>query len=122
LQISQKCERNYTRNWITTLPDRVDHVESHLNTAGEKATLPDRVDHVESHLNTAGEKATLPDRVDHIESHLNAALGVVRPRLAQAAHAVVAVAQDLDPHAVVLLRGRDRSTCKTTFPSRSPTG
>ena len=86
MQISQKCERNYTRNWITTLPDRVDHVESHLNTAGEKATLPDRVDHIESHLNTA--------------------LGVVRPRLAQAAHAVVAVAQDLDPHTVVLLWGR----------------
>ena len=42
------------------------------------------------------------DGVDHVEAHFHAALRVIRPRLRQPAHAVVAVAQQFDPQTMVL--------------------
>lgn len=44
------------------------------------------------------------DGLDHLEAELHAALGVVDARSRQARHAVVAVAQQLDPQAVALLK------------------
>lgn len=45
----------------------------------------------------------LLDGLTHIQAHLHAVPGVMRQRLGQTRHAVVAVPQDLDPHALVLL-------------------
>ena len=44
--------------------------------------------------------------VYHVESHLHTAVGVVESGVGQAAHTVVAVAQDFYPHAVVVLEKR----------------
>ena len=44
------------------------------------------------------------DGADHLEAELDAALGVVDARRRQPRHAVVAVAQQLDPQAVALLQ------------------
>ena len=46
------------------------------------------------------------DGLDHLEAELDAALGVVDARRRQPRHAVVAVAQQLDPQAVALLETR----------------
>lgn len=46
----------------------------------------------------------LLDGLTHIQAHLHTVPGVMRQRLGQAGHAVVAVPQDLDPHALVLLQ------------------
>lgn len=46
----------------------------------------------------------LLDVLNHVQAHLNGTLGVVRSGGGQATDAVVAVAQQLDPMAVVLLR------------------
>ena len=43
------------------------------------------------------------DEVDHVEAHLDAVVSVTRIRNWNPGHAVVAVTQDLDPHAVVSL-------------------
>ena len=43
------------------------------------------------------------DEVDHVEAHLDTVVSVTRIRDWNPGHAVVAVAQDLDPHAVVSL-------------------
>lgn len=48
------------------------------------------------------------DGVDHVEAHLHAAVRVVGLGLGEAGHAVVAVPQDLDAAAVVLLRATGR--------------
>lgn len=45
------------------------------------------------------------DGLDHVDPHLHAAVRVVPARLRQPRHAVVAVPQDLDAQAVVLLGG-----------------
>lgn len=45
----------------------------------------------------------LLDSLTHIQSHLHTVPGVVRQGLRQARHAVVAISQDLDAHALVLL-------------------
>lgn len=50
----------------------------------------------------------LLDGLTHIQAHLHAVPGMVRQRLGQPGHAVVAVAQDLDPHALVFLKGHKR--------------
>ena len=47
---------------------------------------------------------TLPYRLDHLQPHVDAVVGVVRPRHRQTRHTVVAVAQDLNPHALVVLQ------------------
>ena len=44
------------------------------------------------------------DGVDHVQAHLDAVPGVVVAGLGQPGDAVVAVAQDLDAHALVVLR------------------
>lgn len=46
----------------------------------------------------------LLDGLTHIQAHLHAVPGVVWQRLGQPGHAVVTVAQDLDPHALVFLK------------------
>ena len=46
----------------------------------------------------------LPYSVNHVQSHLDAVLGVVHARVWKTGHAVVAVAQDLDAQAVVVLK------------------
>ena len=51
------------------------------------------------------------DGLDHVQAELDAAVGVVRPRHRQPGHAVVAVAQELDPKAVALLKNRIFETC-----------
>lgn len=48
------------------------------------------------------------DGVDHVQAHLHAAVRVVGLGLGEAGHAVVAVPQDLDAAAVVLLRATGR--------------
>jgi hypothetical protein len=48
-------------------------------------------------------KQVLPDGVDHVEAHLDAVLGVVVARVRQAGDTVVAVAQDFDSQAMVVL-------------------
>lgn len=48
----------------------------------------------------------LLDGLTHIQAHLHTVPGVMRQRLGQAGHAVIAVPQDLDPHALVLLEER----------------
>jgi len=47
---------------------------------------------------------TLPYRFDHLQPHVDAVVGVVRPRHWQTRHTVVAVTQDLYPHALVVLQ------------------
>ena len=44
------------------------------------------------------------DELDHVEAHVDAVAGVLGVGQGHAGHAVVAVAQDLDPQAVVLLK------------------
>ena len=44
------------------------------------------------------------DELDHVEAHVDAVSGVFRVGQGHARHAVVAVTQDLDPKAVVLLQ------------------
>ena len=44
------------------------------------------------------------DELDHVEAHVDAVAGVFRVGQGHARHAVVAVTQDLDPKAVVLLQ------------------
>ena len=44
------------------------------------------------------------DCVDHVQAHLDAVPGVVVVRLGQPRDAVIAVAQDLDAQAVVVLK------------------
>lgn len=51
------------------------------------------------------------DGVDHVQAHLHAAVGVVSLGLSEAGHTVVAVSQDLDATAVVLLRARGQRAC-----------
>lgn len=46
------------------------------------------------------------DGVDHVQAHLHTAVGVVSLGLSEARHAVVAISQDLDAAAVVLLQTR----------------
>lgn len=46
----------------------------------------------------------LLDCLTHIQAHLHTVPGVMRQRLGQTRHTVVAVPQDLDPHALVLLQ------------------
>jgi len=53
--------------------------------------------------NATLEKVDLLDDVDQVKAKFNAALGMVRSRVRQAAHAVVAVSEQLDPQTVVLL-------------------
>lgn len=48
------------------------------------------------------------DGLDHVNAHLHTAVSVVPARLRQPRHAVVAVPQDLDAQAVVLLGGTSR--------------
>ena len=56
------------------------------------------------------------DGLDHLEAELDAALGVVDARHGQPRHAVVAVAQQLDPQAVALLEGnKTKVKCKIGF-------
>lgn len=43
------------------------------------------------------------DGIDHVQTHLHGAVGVVRARFRQARDAVVAVAEDFDPEAMVIL-------------------
>ena len=50
-------------------------------------------------------EAILRDGVNHVDAELDAAVGVVGAGLRDAAHAVVAVAQQLDAEAV-MLRGQ----------------
>jgi hypothetical protein len=60
----------------------------------------------------------LPDGVDHVEPHLDAVLGVVDARIRKSGHAVVAIAQDLDSQAVVVLkRIKGLTTRNTNFMS-----
>jgi hypothetical protein len=47
----------------------------------------------------------LRDGINHVQPHLHAAVGMVSLGLGEARHTVVAVSQDLDPTAVVLLQG-----------------
>ena len=42
------------------------------------------------------------DRVDHVEAHFHRVTSVVRRSLWKAAHAIIAIAQDLDPQAIVV--------------------
>ena len=44
------------------------------------------------------------DELDHVEAHVDAVAGVLGVGQGHARHAVVAVTQDLDPKAVVLLQ------------------
>lgn len=53
--------------------------------------------------------AHVADGADHVQSHVDAAARVVGAAVRQPAHAEVAVAQQLDPEAVVLL-DRQRNT------------
>ncbi len=53
------------------------------------------------------------DGVNHVQSHLDGVLGVVVARVGQAAHAVVAVAQDLDAQAFVILRDKQTVSLST---------
>ena len=46
------------------------------------------------------------DGPDHLEAELHTTLGVVDARRRQTRHAVIAVAQELDPQAVALLENR----------------
>ena len=46
------------------------------------------------------------DGVDHVQAHLDAVPGVVVVRLGQTRNAIVAVAEDLDAEAVVVLKAR----------------
>jgi peptidyl-tRNA hydrolase len=46
----------------------------------------------------------LRNRVNHIQSHLDATVGVVGTWLWQSGDAVVAVAQDFNPQAVIILQ------------------
>ena len=41
--------------------------------------------------------------VNDIQTHLNAAVGVVRARIGQSGHTVVAVAQDFDSQTMIIL-------------------
>lgn len=43
------------------------------------------------------------DGIDHVKSHLHTAVGVIRLRLGEARHTVVAVTKDLDSATVVFL-------------------
>ena len=45
----------------------------------------------------------LPYGVDHLESHVDAVVGMVGPRHGEAGNAVVTIAEDFDPHALVVL-------------------
>ena len=53
-----------------------------------------------------------PYGVDHLESDFDAVLGVARSRHRQAGDAVVAVAQDLDTHTVVLLKQQSQAVAR----------
>lgn len=69
--------------------------------------------HVELHvrgLHHAG------DGVDHVQAHLHGAVGMVRAGLGQPRYAVVAIPQDLDAEAVVILEQTTNLTQATTHP------
>lgn len=51
----------------------------------------------------SGGQKHLRDRIDHVKPHLDAAARVIGSRLRQSGHAVVAVTQDLNAEAVVIL-------------------
>lgn len=52
-----------------------------------------------------GEKSgVLLDGLTHIQAHLHTVPGMMGQRLGQAGHTVVTVSQDLDSHALVLLK------------------
>lgn len=46
---------------------------------------------------------SVPYRIDHLEAHVYAVVGVIRTRNRQPRDAVVTVAKDLDPHALIVL-------------------
>ena len=55
--------------------------------------------------------------LNHVHAHLDAAVGVVGPRLRQTGHAVITIAQNLDPQTVVFL-GRKVAKVKQTHSRR----
>ena len=57
----------------------------------------------QKHDVTVTQETASPDGLDHRQSHVDAVGGVLRPTDRKSADAVVAVAQDLDAHALVLL-------------------
>ena len=48
--------------------------------------------------------SNLPDGFDHLKPHVDTVVGVVWSRHGQAAHTVVTITQDLDPHTLVVLQ------------------
>lgn len=57
----------------------------------------------ESRRRRAGREGDLRDGLDHVHAHLYTAVGVVSPGLRKPRHTVVAVSQNLNTQAVVLL-------------------
>lgn len=56
-----------------------------------------------------GEKSgVLLDGLTHIQAHLHTVPGMMGQRLGQARHTVVTVSQDLDSHALILLKEKRR--------------
>ena len=67
----------------------------------------------------------LPDSLDsftHVQAHLHTVLGVLGQRDGQPGHTVVAVSQDLDPHALVLLWAARREEDRVTTLKAAGTG
>jgi hypothetical protein len=49
----------------------------------------------------------VPDGFNHLQTHVDAVVGVVGSGNGQTAHAVIAVAQNFYPHALVLLNMKE---------------
>jgi hypothetical protein len=63
------------------------------------------VGHIKKNTNSEHMQAeNLRNSVNHIQSHLDATVGVVGAWLWQSGDAVVAVAQDFNPQAVIILQ------------------
>lgn len=55
------------------------------------------------------------DGVDHVQAHFHGAMGMVGARLWKTGHAVVAVAQDFDSEAVVVLKQQENTNNYSSF-------
>lgn len=64
---------------------------------GEAVSFSGRLINESERLNNS------PDGFNHLQTHVDAVVGVIGPRNWQTAHAVVAVAENLNTHALVFL-------------------
>ncbi len=81
------------------------HAYTHVDVgASHLPDSPDEETFVASSLTEVDKKVCLLDGLNHLQPHVDAVARMLRPRHRQPGHTVVAVAQNLDPHALVVLR------------------